>query len=118
MNVLAKLALAGTIICAANMAHAQKAQHPCAKDAAAKGNLLLKFHFLEGEEDKNFKATVGDDVKVLPPVKAVIGNGRFDVLEVWAAIYRTEYRMRFLYTQTKGSCILIGQEIIQASNPY
>jgi hypothetical protein len=57
-------------------------------------------------------------VKTLPPVKALAGAGRFDVLEVWGYIYKAQYRMRFLYAQIPDACVLMGQEILEASDPY
>ena len=51
-------------------------------------------------------------------VKALRGEGRFDVLEVWGFIYKAEYRMHFLYAQIPGDCVLMGQEILEASDPY
>ena len=42
----------------------------------------------------------------------------FDVLEVWGHIYKADYRMRLIYAQIKGSCALMGQEILEASDPY
>ena len=58
--------------------------------------------------------------KVLPPVKALQGSGRLDVLEVWGAIYKAEYRRRVIYipSRDRNSCALMGQEIIETSNPY
>jgi hypothetical protein len=61
---------------------------------------------------------VSDEVRELPPVKALKGSGKFDVLEVWGYIYKAEYRMRFIYAQIPDSCVLMGQEIIEASDPY
>ena len=46
------------------------------------------------------------------------GNGKFDVLEVWGHIYKGDYRMRFIYAQIKDSCTLMGEEILEASDPY
>jgi hypothetical protein len=89
--------------------------HHCAKDAIAKAMPLLKMHFDQAEKLEN--AGIGDQVKVLAPIKALKGNGRFDVLEVWGHIYKADYRMRFIYAQGKG-CTLMGQEILEASNPY
>ena len=96
-----------------------QAQHPCAADASAKAWPLLQHHFLgsEGEKIHN-NYSVGVAVKTLPPIRALKGSGRFDVLEIWGYIYKAEYRMRFIYAQIKGSCVLMGQEIIEASNPY
>ena len=89
--------------------------HPCAKDATAKAMSLLKLHFDQAEKLEN--AGIDDRVKVLAPIKALKGNGKFDVLEVWGHIYKADYRMRFIYAQGKG-CALMGQEILEASNPY
>ena len=64
---------------------------------------------------------IDDKVKVLPPIKALKGTGKLDVLEVWGYIYKGEYRMRFIYVQGAKPgepCALMGQEIIEASNPY
>lgn len=116
-NILPVLLAAALLLSPATPLHAQK-QHACAADAVAKAMQLLKLHFIDGVEDKNFKATVGPDVKVLPPVKALKGNGRFDVIEVWGAIYKADYRMRLIYAQINGSCVLMGQEILEASDPY
>jgi hypothetical protein len=89
--------------------------HNCAKDAIAKAMPLLKLHF--DQADKLENAGIDDQVKVLAPIKGLKGNGKFDVLEVWGHIYKADYRMRFIYAQGKG-CTLIGQEILENSNPY
>jgi hypothetical protein len=89
--------------------------HSCAKDAIDKAMPLLKLHFDQGAKLEN--AGIDEKVKVLSPIKALAGNGRFDVLEVWGHIYKADYRMRFIYAQGKG-CTLMGQEILEASNPY
>ena len=96
-------------------AAAQTEPHACAADAIAKADQLLRFH---GEVQSGQPAAVDQNVKVLPPVKALKGNGRFDVLEVWGHIYKADYRMRLIYAQIKGSCALMGQEILEASEPY
>ena len=89
--------------------------HPCDADAIKRSMPLLKLHF-ESEDLEN--AGVDDTVKQLPPVKALRGNGKFDVLEVWGHIYTADYRMRFIYAQIPGDCVLMGQEILEASDPY
>ena len=89
--------------------------HPCDADAIKRGMPLLKLHF---EADSLADASVDDSVKELPPIKALKGTGRFDVLEVWGRIYKADYRMRFIYAQIPGSCVLMGQEILEASDPY
>lgn len=108
---------AASLVCAiaaALPAHAQ--DHPCAGDATARAKKLLRFHF----EDKTPLPTVDDGTtaRVLPPISALKGNGKFDVLEVTSHIYKGTYRMRFIYARIQGSCALMGQEILEASNPY
>ncbi len=88
--------------------------HPCDGDAQQRGAALLRFHFEEPDADVG----VDDRVNQLPSLKALKGAGSFDVLEVWGYIYRAEYRMRFIYAQIPGSCVLMGQEILEASDPY
>ena len=73
---------------------------------------------LQFEADELENAGVDDTVKQLPPIKALKGNGKFDVLEVWGHIYKADYRMRFIYAQIPDSCVLMGQEILEASDPY
>jgi len=89
--------------------------HPCDADAIKRGMPLLKLHY---EADELANASVDNTVKELPPIKALKGKGKFDVLEVWGHIYKADYRMRFIYAQVSGSCLLMGQEILEASDPY
>lgn len=95
---------------------AQAADHACAADAVARAKKLLRFHAEGVQAD-----TIGDATrtKLVAPVRALKGNGQFDVLEVTSHIYKAEYRMRFIYMRAKdASCTLMGQEILEASNPY
>jgi hypothetical protein len=89
--------------------------HPCAGDAAAKAEALLRLH---NELVKDGPVAVDPAVRLLPPVKALKGNGHFDVLELWGHVYKADFRLRFLYAQIKGSCALMGEEILEASDPY
>lgn len=97
-------------------APALAADHPCAADAVAQGKKLLRFH----AEDAATSNPVGDgtNVRVLPQINALKGQGKFDVLEITSHVYKASYRMRFIYARVKGSCLLMGQEILEASNPY
>jgi hypothetical protein len=108
----------GTAMLAAMLATAgptwAQATHPCAADAVAHARKLLAFHF----EEDNTELSVDDTVKTAGTVKALRGEGRFDVLEVWGFIYKAQYRMHFLYAQIPGDCVLMGQEILEASDPY
>jgi hypothetical protein len=96
-------------------APAQTQPHACAADALAKAALLLRFH---AGAEAGLPVDVEQNVKVLPPVKALKGNGRFDVLEVVGHVYKANYRMHLIYAQIKDSCLLMGQEILEASDPY
>jgi hypothetical protein len=96
-----------------------EAGQPCAADAIARARSLLTVHFNDNKagEKPPENLSIEDRVRVLPPIRALKGKGRLDVLEVIGHIYRADYRMRFIYAQTKG-CLLIGQEIIEISDPY
>ena len=92
-----RLAIVVCVLLAA-VAAAQAQPHACAADAIAKADQLLRFH---GEIPPDQPHAVDKDVKVLPPVKALKGNGRFDVLEVWGYIYKTDYRIRLILPRSK-----------------
>src|SRR5438132_107329 len=92
--------------------------HPCDEDARTHAEALLTLHFNNGASDEVVNLAVDDAVKQLAPIKALKGNGRFDVLEVWGHVYKADYRMRFIYAQDGDECLLMGQEILEASNPY
>jgi hypothetical protein len=102
------------LILLATPAHAALDQ-PCAADAIAKAGPLLRFH-------NGLKPTdpvdVEPDAKALPPIKAPKGKGSFDVLEVIGHNIKATYRMRFIYAQIRGSCALMGQEILEVDDPY
>lgn len=98
---------------AAGAANAQ-APHPCAGDATKQALKLLKFH-----TDSDDRGTVDErGVKQIGSVKAARGKGRFDVLEVPGSVYKASYRMRMIYAQIPGSCVLMGQEVFELSDPY
>jgi hypothetical protein len=96
-------------------AQAQETTHPCTADALKKAEVLLR---LQAEAAADQPLDVEKTVKVLAPVKALKGKGRFDVLEVWGHVYKATYRMRFIYAQIPNSCALMGQEILEADSPY
>ena len=101
-------------------------EHACAAQARSLAGELLKLHFRSDEIAKQSKEPSGEmqnssidkSVKTLKPIKAAVGKGMFDVLEVNGNIYKTTYRMRFIFAQGSGSCSLMGQEILELSNPY
>ncbi len=46
-------------------------------------------------------------------VKNPAGKDQYEVLEVWGNVYKGRYRMRFIYAQLPGECLLMGQEILE-----
>lgn len=88
--------------------------HHCAADAVIQAEKLLQFH-----SDNDDRAEVDPaSVKQLTPVHALSGDGSFDVLEVEGSIYKGEYRMHLIYAQFPDDCVLMGQEILERSDPY
>lgn len=113
-----KLAIATALMLTIATAAQAAPAHRCAADAVKRAGPLLALHFEDDSTAANTNLSIGDEVKVLPPVKALKGKGSFDVLEVWGYIYKAEYRMRFIYARISDECVLMGQEIIEASDPY
>jgi hypothetical protein len=93
-------------------------RHRCADDAVAKARPLLMLHFGYEPGEKAHQLAIEKRVRVLPPIRALKGKGRLDVLEVMGSIYKADYRMRFIYVQSKEDCALVGQEIIEVVDPY
>jgi hypothetical protein len=104
------------LACVAGLARAET-RHPCAADAIAKAKPLLTLHYGSAPGDKPVSVAIDDRVRVLAPIRALKGKGRLDVLEVMGHIYRADYRMRFIYARGEG-CALMGQEILEVSDPY
>lgn len=113
-----KMLIAAAAFLAAGMSTAEAAQHRCAADAIKHAGELLTLHFNDGVEGPIENMGIDDDVTTLAPLKALKGNGKFDVLEVWGYIYKGEYRMRFIYAQIEDECVLMGQEILESADPY
>jgi hypothetical protein len=127
-----KLLCSSLIVLGLITGQANAAEHACAEDAMSRAGSLLKLHYGAGDNALNDKpgassSEAGQDrqawelnskVTTLKPIKALVGKGRFDVLEVTGFVYKAEYRMRFVYAQIKDTCALMGQEILEASNPY
>ena len=91
-----------------------KPVHACAADAVKQADRLLKFHMKDDD-----RATVDPaSVKPVGTVAALAGKGRFDVLEVTGSVYKTDYRMHLIYAQIPGDCVLMGEEILERSDPY
>lgn len=93
-----------------------QAPHRCAADAQMRAGKLIRFHIADpGMEGQIADGKAARQVANVPLLK---GKGRLDVLEVTTDVYKASYRMRFLYAQIPGTCALLGQEILEASNPY
>ncbi|NDW06148.1 hypothetical protein [Jiella pacifica] len=105
--------IVATLLLVLAMPASALADHPCADDARRRAADLLAFHF---EQHLPAPIDLESDVSELPPVRAPVGAA-FDVLEIWGHIYRADYRMRFLYAQIPGTCALMGQEILENSDP-
>jgi hypothetical protein len=87
-----------------------QAEHPCADDAKLKAEALLRLHM-----DGTWKidaSNIDPKVTELPPVKALAGTGKLDVLDLTGYVYKGTYRLRMLYAQREG-CSLIGQEVME-----
>ena len=86
---------------AAGLAQAET-RHRCADDAIAKAKPLLTLQYGSGPGEKPDTLAIDSRVRVLPPIRALKGKGRLDVLEVMGHIYRADYRMRFIYVQIQS----------------
>ncbi|HEY8608453.1 MAG TPA: hypothetical protein VIM12_15160 [Noviherbaspirillum sp.] len=101
------LALAAVLVLAPPIAAAAGPQ--CADNAVAQARKLLAFHV--GDDDR---ISVDKPAKELPSMRNPANPAqRFIVLEVWGAIYKGQYRMRFLYYPLQDECVLMGQEILE-----
>ncbi|MCP8937640.1 hypothetical protein NK718_03875 [Alsobacter sp. SYSU M60028] len=95
-------------------AAARAADPQCASQAREQARALLAFHV---GPDIGSPVDVAPDVRVLPPVRALAGSHRFAVLELWGSVYKARYRMRLIYHVLGPDCVLMGQEIFEASAP-
>jgi hypothetical protein len=106
-----KAALCALLLIMSNLAYGQP-QHQCSSAATQQAKKLLAFHF--GQDDR---IEIDKNVKRLAPIHNPANNKQlFDVLEVWGYIYKGQYRMRFIYAQLPGKCVLMGQEILESAS--
>jgi hypothetical protein len=87
-------------------------EHRCARHALKQAKKLLEFHF-GGSDDR---MEIEQVAKPVHPVKNPAGKDKYDVLEVWAWIYKGRYRMHFIYGNAGNECVLMGQEILEYAN--
>ena len=103
-----KSAVCATLLLLSSLAHAEPVHH-CASTAMEQAKKLLVFH---AGADKGIK--INQSVKKRASIPNPANRKQsFDVLEVWGYIYKGQYRMRFLYAQLAGECLLMGQEILE-----
>ena len=103
-----KSATCAILLFLSSLAYAEPAHH-CSSAAMEQAKKLLTFHF--GSDNR---IEIAKSVKELVPIHNPANQKQlFDVLEVWGYIYKGQYRMRFIYAQLPGECILMGQEILE-----
>ncbi len=115
ITALAAVALAAPAFAAA--------PHPCADDAKARAASLLKWYW-NTDTDKladqpgapvdggDMAWDIRDEVTQLPAVKPSGSGEAYDVLEVYAYVYKATFRIHLLYAQVPGECVLNGAEIL------
>lgn len=112
-RILRALALIATTGPAATAAVAAPAP-PCAAEAERQALKLLRFH-----SDGDARATVDPaSVRSVGTVASLVGTRRFQVIEAEGSIDKGDYRIRLIYAPMPGSCVLMGQEILERSDPY
>lgn len=105
------IAVHGLWLCLLLAGAAQAAPaHRCAGPAARQAARLLAFH--HGADDRI--AIDARSVRQVGRLRNPAARGQsFDVLEVWGYVYKGQYRMRLVYAQPPGKCVLMGQEILE-----
>jgi hypothetical protein len=84
--------------------------HACAADAMKRAPALLKYHLPDAGHPFGFSPKA----EQVPPINnPVVPTQQFDVLQVWGFVYKAKYRLRFIYAQLPGSCVLMGQEVLE-----
>lgn len=86
----------------------------CTADAGNQALKLLRFH---NNNDDRAMIDPGS-VRQIGTVASLVGKRLFDVIEAEGSIYKGEYRIRLIYAPMPGSCVLMGQEIFERSDPY
>ena len=96
-----------------NAASNSSGSHRCGQSAVKQAERLLRFHALP---DQPRQVDVAGNARALGTIKRPAGGAMFDVLEVDGAIYKSRYRLRMIYGQIPGECVLVGQEILEITN--
>jgi hypothetical protein len=107
-----KLLFTAALMCSMLCVDAKSVQqHRCAADAIEQAKKLLSFHV----DEPDFPMRVEPTVHALVPMRNPASRDQMlDVLEVWGVVYKSSFRMRFLYPRLKhtSECVLVGQEVL------
>lgn len=95
-------------VAASDAQPARAAEHRCAADARTAARRLLALH-VDGDD----RLAIDSAVTTLAPLRNPAGGAALDVLQVQGFVYKARYRMRFLYAPARGTCALMGQEILE-----
>lgn len=91
-----------------------QAADKCVADAIIKAKQLLLLH-----SDNDDRAEIDEPTfKKTGTIKALRGKGQFDVIEGLGYVYKVEYRLRLYYADIGGDCVLMGQEVLEYSDPF
>lgn len=110
-NISASVVLAALLI--AGRPEAAAAVHPCATAAAEQARKLIAFH-LGPQPGSSHRIEIDPSVTELAPIpNPANAEQMFDVLQLWAYVYKGQYRLRFIYARSPEECLLMGQEILE-----
>ena len=87
---------------------------PCQAQALEDARKLLAFH-----RDNDPRVEVqANSVQQLPDLANPVDKRQhYRVVQVMGSIYKANYRMRLIYHHTAGICLLMGQEVLELSQP-
>lgn len=88
-------------------------EQECAGNISTQAEKLVAFHLSEGLGGN--KVEVQKPFKTLAPIKNPVDPKQvFQVVEVWAHVYKATYRVHLIYAQVAGEpCLLMGQEVLE-----
>lgn len=105
--------VAASCLSLAGIEASQASALECRSQAREQARELLIFHI--GEDDRIW---IREEVESLGrhPNPAAPEES-LETLEVWADVYKGQYRMRFQYADIYDGCLLMGQEILEFADP-
>ena len=64
------------------------------------------------------RSVQANSVQQLPDLANPVDKRQhYRVVQVMGSIYKADYRMRLIYHHTAGICLLMGQEVLELSQP-